>query len=82
MFGAIITIWRTMTWDVALVAVLLGVSVLSLAVSGADLPYRIQTFARSSPEEHAFFHRAIWLRVIGFTALGMATLVGALRMLW
>jgi hypothetical protein len=85
MLGSIVTVWRVMTWDVVLLAILLGGSVLSLAISGAELPYRIQTFGRSSPEEHAFERRATWLRVAGLVSLGAAALLGWLRgyqLLW
>ena len=82
MVGPIVTVWRVMTWDVVLVATLLAISVLSLAISSIDLPYRIQTFGRSSPEEHAFERRSTWLQAVGFTSLAIALLVGALKLLW
>ena len=81
MFGRIVAVWQITTWNGVLLVILLGLSVLSLAFSGADLPYRIQTFGRSSPEEHAFDRRATWLRVVGFASLLVAMLVGALKYL-
>ena len=65
-----------MTWLGVLVLILLGISVFALAAGGAEPPYEIQTLGRASPEEQAFERRAGWLRVLGFTLVGVALLVG------
>ena len=64
-----------MLWLTVLAIVLLAVSIIALATSGAEPPHRIQTFNRSSPQERAFEHRAARLRSIGFVSVGLAVLV-------
>lgn len=65
-----------MVWLTVLAIVLLAVSIIALAISGAEPSHRIQTFSHSSSEERAFAQRAARLRVIGFVGVGLAAIIG------
>jgi|HubBroStandDraft_3_1064219.scaffolds.fasta_scaffold1994542_1 hypothetical protein len=67
-----------MTYLAVAVMILLGVSVIALGFGGADPPHRIQTFARSSPEERAFDRRAQRFQAVGFASVGLALLIGVI----
>ena len=64
-----------MMWLTILAIILLAVSIIALASSGAEPSHRIVTFSHSSPEEDAFERRAIWLRAIGYTSVGLAAII-------
>ncbi len=68
-----------MGWLTVLAVVLLAVSIVALAVSGALPPAPIQTFSHSSSGEHAFERRWAWLRAIG--CIGLAVMVGVIVVL-
>jgi hypothetical protein len=65
-----------MTLLAVVVMLLLGISVIALAIGSAEPPHDIQTFGHSSPEEQAFERRAMRLQVIGFASIALAVLVG------
>ena len=64
-----------MLWLTVLVVILLAISIITLAISGAEPPHRIQTFSHSSSEERAFEDRAARLRSVGFVSVGLAALI-------
>ncbi len=61
-----------MKWWVLLVGALFAISIVLLAVGGAETPRRIQTLEGSSPEEDAYKRRAARLRMFGFASLAFA----------
>ena len=65
-----------MLWLTVPAIVLLAVSIIAIAMSGAEPPHRIQTFSHSSSEERAFDQRAARLRAIGYASVGLAAILG------
>jgi hypothetical protein len=57
------------------------VSIVALAVSGAEFPREIRTFTGVSPAERNYDQRAKWLEWSGFTSLTLAAVVAVAAIL-
>ena len=70
-----------MVWLVTATIGLVVASILVLAAGGAEPPYRITTFHRTSPAELAFDRRAGRLRWVGYLFASVAAGAGVVLVL-
>jgi hypothetical protein len=71
-----------MTFIITAIMALIVVSILALAAGGAESPYRITTFHRTSPAELIFDRRTAYLRWIGYLCASLAAGAGVILVLF
>ena len=59
-------------WLAGLLPPLFFISIVTLALSGAEPPRQIRTLTHASPAEQKFHRRSLKLQTVGFSTTGLA----------